>query len=790
MIEKKSGNHLTVSIIVFAIVLGMAMVVNGVLGLSGFEGVYTDALVSRYNIDGEYVKGRIESSLDLGKRLHLMDTTVQPLFAETLSAHSGIEHLYVADAANKILYTTRSSISRSVIPFDCTSAGVDGAPATVRFLDSYFICLPLYTNRTEFTGTLLLEFSERAISTYMDPHIRRTVRTGALMYGVALLLYMLFSFLYVHKEKSERLLSIILLLVSQFGFSFLNLGQYNNALSDEFTVNMQKLARTITGSMEKTVAFMSLDSMSGVNEYLGGRISGNVQSSGIFITDNDMQVLYQSVAQGTPELSEVSLPDPDMTILDFAGTDGAPMKIALRINRPYINGILRDMILDSATVIIVALIFAFILKNFFALKAAARDLLVPKESMDGMQEQTVLRLIQISTFVFMFAAYETLSFIPLYIQEIYRSSGAKLFGLSSTAVESLPISTYMIGIMLAMMVTLFAMRAVSVRRRYIIMSAVFIAGSLLTLTSVNIPMLALARLVCGFGFGGILLSTSSLVIEYTSTRTRGAGFGTNAAAFAAASIASIPVGGVVVNKFGYKAGIWASIVFALLFLLFALTVIPERREACDENTAQKVSLKDFVRIFCSRHIITYILFVNIPFQIIYWGLFQFLLPIYMNDTLKLSQGNIGRILGIFSIVSLFAASISRLADKVKNDKLLIAIGGLAAGLVLVLFGAAHGGFALFIAVMIAMGVDNLFIDSIEELYLESGHVKGISEENLLQSYKVIEKVLSVFIPSVTSLIIVTAGFNVSMLVIGLYSAVGAALFLLFGRNGRWGKKDA
>jgi len=65
-----------------------------------------------------------------------------------------------------------------------------------------------------------------------------------------------------------------------------------------------------------------------------------------------------------------------------------------------------------------------------------------------------------------------------------------------------------------------------------------------------------------------------------------------------------------------------------------------------------------------------------------------------------------------------------------------------------------------------------------------------SEENLLQSYKVIEKVLSVFIPSVISLIIVTAGFNVSMLVIGLYSAVGAALFLLFGRNGRWGKKDA
>ena len=250
------------------------------------------------------------------------------------------------------------------------------------------------------------------------------------------------------------------------------------------------------------------------------------------------------------------------------------------------------------------------------------------------------------------------------------------------------------------------------------------------------------------------------------------------------------MGGVIVNKFGYQGGILVSMVFAVFFLFFAMSSLPAQKTVEEGSGSEKVSIKDFVRIFFSRHIITYILFINIPFQIIYWGLFQFLLPIYMSDTLKLSQGNIGRILGIFSVVSLFAASVSRLADVVKNDKLLIAIGACFAGAVLILFGISNGGFLLFFAVMVAMGVDNLFIDSIEELYLESGYVKGISEENLLQSYKVIEKVLSVFVPSVTSIIITSTGFNTSMLIIGLYSAIGGALFILFGRNGRWEKRDA
>lgn len=778
-----------INIPVFALIFVIAMCVNGILGLSGFEDVYRDALVSRYSISGEHIKSRVESSLNIGKKIYLLNDVVDSLFAETVMDSSGIEQLYIADKTGKILYSTRNVMNKNMIPFDCAPADSEQKSFTVRFLDSWFICMPLYTHETEFTGTLLIEFSQRAVASFITEYIKQIIKFAISLFIVVFTVYCIFVALYMKTARSERIFSTLLLLCSQLVFSAQNYRQYNNALTDIFNTNMAKLATAVSSAIKDTVAYLPLDEMSGVEEYLQNRIAGNIQCSGIFITDHEMTVCYQAVSSESELRNSIDPSSPDMTVMELEN-GGKPFNLALCINRHLIRQILFDMALDSATVIIVALIFAIILKNFFAFQIRKRDVLTPPATMNDMQEITALRLIQISTFVFMFAAYETLSFIPLYIQDVLNRSGVIPFGLSATTAESLPISTYMFGIMVAMFVTLFGLRHVSVRRRYLLMGIVFILGSVLTVMSQNITIFAIARLICGFGFGGILLSTSSLVIEFTSNRTRGAGFGTNAAAFAAASIASIPVGGVIVNKFGYAAGILVSVVFAAIFLLFAFFSLPEKTYSAEEsNEKRSVSAKDFVRIFFSRHVLTYILFVNIPFQIIYWGLFQFLLPIYMSSTLSLSQGNIGRILGIFSVVSLAAASVSRLADKVKNDKLLIAVGGLSAGAALVLFGMMNGGFLLFLVLMVAMGIDNLFIDSIEELYLESGSVKGISEENLLQSYKVIEKVLSVFVPAVTSVIIATSGFNMSMCVIGAYSLAGAVLFVLFGRNGRWEKKN-
>ncbi len=799
MVTVKDRNSFFTGISVFAVILALGLMVNGALGISGFEGVYQDALVSRYNIDGKYIKTRIESNLNLGKKLYLLENTVKPLFTQVLDSSAGIEHLYVIDEQNKILYSSRTVISQQKVPFNYhegESVPIDeNSPYTCKFLDSTFICIPLYS-ADAFAGSILMEFSRKSVSNFIQPYTRNSLRIGLILFLVALVLYIIGCSAFSSGERFENFFTIALLLTSQIIFSLFNYNSYNSALSSIFNANMERLGHSVSTAIHDPLEMEgSFDNIKDIDVYLEERISGNDQCSGIFIIDKDNAILHKAFNTKETDSGFLNLTDSDITVVDVTPADSSYYyRLGLRINRPLINSILRDMALDSGTIIIVALIFAFILKSFIVLVQNKSDILIAPKEMSPAQAKTALRLIEISTFLFMFAAYETLSFIPLYIQNVFRTSGGYFMGLSSETVESLPVTTYMVGIMVAMFFTLFLMKQVSVRKRYVIMSSIFIAGSLLTIFSKDILLFSVSRLISGFGFGGVLLSTSSLVIEYTSSRTRSAGFGTNAAAFASASISSIPIGGVVVNKFGYEAGIIVSIVFACAFLIFALSCLPEKKRAVAKKNGKivkvrNVTVKDFFRVFFSRHILTYIVCINIPFQIIYWGLFQFLLPLYMSDTLKLSQGNIGRILGIFSVISLFAASVSRLSDRVKNDKLLIALGACCAGVAMIAFGYGSGGFIMFIVIMIAMGIDNLFIDSIEEVYLESGRIKHVSEENLLQTYKVIEKVLSVFIPSFTSIIIATSGFNKSLMVIGLYSAIGASLFLLLGKNGRWGKKN-
>ncbi len=812
----------------FSAILMFAFIVSAILDLSGFESTYRDSLVRQFNIQGESVKGRIESSLNLGKRLYLLESQAAVYFYDAMRENPDIRHFYVADRNDRVLYTTRSVINERAIPFYLEKHGDLGEgearppSVTVRFMDVYYVCIPLYSEDHLFEGTLLLEFSADLISQYMYKAFMHVFKTMITLFFASLVLYVLFFRLLPYSKKVEAGITVVLLLAALLTFSVSNYQYYNENITATFTKNMSVLAKSIAEDFQKPLDYsVQLEDLGNPDEYLAGRIDGNPQCSAIYITDVNLRMLYAAGVDNTVEdayMTRFTRQDNDLTIIPLTSSYGNGY-LVLRLNRPLINQILNDTALDSGTIIIVSLIFTFILRDLFAFMAGLKQLKKRRRVLSARDSEESMRLIKISTFIFMFAAFVPLSFMPLLIQDSYVFTPPSVavssiltpmenfilhtFFLNAEGAVSTGMSFYMLGVLAAMLLSLFVLKGRSIRFRYVLMTSFFIAGTLLMMWAENFYLLMAARLVCGFGYGGILLNTSSLVIRYTNSSTRGSGFGTNAAAFAAASICSIPVGGIVVNKFGYAAGLGVSAAFAALFLIFSITCIKDRRgtdgkilpatsDGASDNeadaSAKGVTAREFFRILFSRHVLVYLIFINIPFQLIYVGLFQFLLPLYMNDTMGLSQGNIGRLLSLFCIVSLSAASIAKLSDRVKNDKLIIAAGALIAGAVLIAFNQfPQGGFFLFVGVLIAMGLDNVSIDAVEELYVSSGNVKRISEENLLQTYKVIEKVASVFIPSLTTFIMLS-GFSTSMLVIGLASALGALIFLLLGVNGRFLKR--
>jgi predicted MFS family arabinose efflux permease len=795
----------------FGAIIVMAFAVNGVLDISGFETTYRSSLVAQFSIQGEEIKAKIESSLNLGKKLFLLGDQVQDYFYNTMRQSTDIEHFYVADKNNNILYSTRASLRQRIIPFafergvdiDSTANGQRSPPVTVRFLDACYICIPFYSENTTFEGTLLIEFSESVITNYMYKTAKSIAFFAFILLALALAAYFLLYRLIPSPPRTAHVtgLTIILLLASQITFSFHNYNFYNNAISGVFTKNITVLAKSIAENAQKSLDYnIGLTSLGKAKEYLAKRIEASPQCADIYITDINLKVLYEAhIDDNSPPRARLTRQDRDLSMLPLTSMYGSGY-LVLRLNRPMINTILRNTALDSGTIIVVSLILAFIMKDFLAFVGGLGALKRTNTRLSSGYKEDSLRLIEISSFLFMFAAFEPLAFMPLYIQHVWTQNppGSAIAAvLNEQTALSLPIGSYMLGVFSAMLLVLFVLKKMSIRNRYILMTTVFALGSVLTIFSTHILYLIAARFVSGFGYGGVLLSTSSLVIAYTDGKSRSEGFGTNAAAYAAASICAIPIGGIVVNKFGYEAGMVLSIVFALVFLAFSFFCISkagagsaETESAVAENTGGgTVSVKQFFRILFSRHILNYLFAMNFPFQLIYYGMFQFLLPIYMSNTLGLSQGNIGRLLSVYCVVSLSASWLGRFADRFKNDKLILVFGSSIAGIALVAFRfLPNGGLLFFAVVIVAMGIESVTIDALEEVFVSSGGIEGVSEENLLQTYKVIEKVLSIFIPTITGFIIAVSGFSSSMFIIGVVSLAGAVVFYFLGKNGRWKKQ--
>lgn len=787
----------------FILVLVLAFGLNGILDIAGFESTYLESIINQYTIQGEAAKNKIETSLNLGKKLHLLKDQYDDIFYSILKQNSGIMHFYVANADSKIVYTTRLGSNRIDVPFviehtrDLRSGENRPSVNTVKFLNVYYICISLFSENRSFQGTLIAEFSEAAISAYV-------YKVGITVFKFALILilcsivsYLLLSWVFASKPKAEAVILVIILLTSQSIFTIHNNALYNRIITSVFNKNMSVLAKSVADELRTPLDYgIRINNLGDANSYLAKHIQGNPQCSDAYITDGNLNILFEAHRNASikniDEYNRLSHHDGDLNTIQLASNYGTGY-LVLRINRSMINGILRDIAMDSVTIIVVALIFAFILKDLFAFMAA-RKLITKNHAVVEVSEfeKYNLRLIKISTFLFMFAAFETLSFMPILIQNIYYKNPIDIFGLSEETIVSLPMSVYMFGIMFSMFVSIFALKKLNVWKRHIIMAVIFIIGSAAAIFAKTFVVFTAFRFITGVGYGGVLLNLASIVMYYTSAKNRSVGFGTNAAAFAAASICSIPVGGLIVNKFGYHTGILVSVAFGVLFLVFSIVcVISEKGKnaASEKISEERFSFAEFLVIMRSKFVIVYILCINIPFQLIYVGLFQFMLPIYMNDSLRLSQNNIGRILSIFSIVSLGAAIVSRLSDWAKNDKLLLAIGASLVGIVLIVFGLyPEGGMFLFFAIMIGMGIDNLFIDAIEEVYISNGNIKNVSEESLIQSYKTIEKIVSVFIPTITGLIIAHTGFYVSVLLIGLWCVIGASSFVFLGYNGRWKKE--
>lgn len=793
------------------VIVGMIVVIlvsqclNLVLGFSSFENTYRTSLISRYGIIGKEMKTLIETSVNFGKPIKKF-SGMDDIFTKIRNHEKNIDNLYVSLPNGRILYSTDGTAVDQKINIDTmpvfTREQLNDS-RTVLLKNDYLIMFPVFKNNTTWVANIYIQFKKKLITDKVKAMILYNLKYFFIILGAAVCILSIVLIIVnlrigtdaKSKKRALRFSYLIIgfgLVSSQLVYSYNN-NQYFEEMSIAiFKENVLTLSNVSRNNLEYFIDIgLPVDRLKKAEAFLNDRLKNVPECKEMIVTDIKGRVLYRSDRILMDSILEpMSYLSKTEEVIDLGTTESRiviPIRmeyervgyIIAKFNKELIDDTVFDLTLDALTVIAVAIIFSFQLLLLFSLIFSEKKATIS----DGKGDEVIFKVIRLTSFIFFFAELIPLSYIPIFIKKLYEANPIQIAGFSPDTMISLPISAYMLGLSFAMFLTGFVSRKLPVRNIFFIFGGMLVTGALGSAFSQNIVHLIIFRFISGMGYGGCMMNGSNLVVRTTNSSNRATGFGYWSAGYAAAIICAISIGGVIVARLGYRTGMMVSSAFAVLFIIFIALNIKKSVKEPELRDEEKFNIKEVFYIFKNRSLIANLLFSSIPFQLVYIGIYQYIFPLYMSNE-GISQANIGRILTIFGLIYLFTPMISKIADKIRNDKLFIITGNFIIGIFLVFF-AFSESFYMFITAILAIGLGTMIGDAVEESYITSSkEAKEIGEAKLLSIYVTFEKISAIIVPIVTGLLITTLSYTKSIIVIGFIILGCVTLFSILGRNMR------
>lgn len=814
--SRRPGNNLPVIVIGAVVVLVIAQALNWALSISSFEKTYRESLVSRYGLIAKEFKTQVERDVNFGKPVHLLGN-IRSIFAAIGSLDEDIKALYVTYPDGRIISSTETEaegkiLGRGRIPPFAERPAQDELYRTelTRIGGSYIISLPVYYDEAFLQGGVHVRFEDQLIVERIGRLIRGSLDYFALVLGVAaaLLILLLLGVSVFSKNLPPRQARfagnaaiIAALLAAQLAYASLNNAYFEKNFISAFEENVAGLSRILRNGMEKVLqAGIPVGRMKKAELLLAKSVENSRESASIGIADGEGNYLYYASQEGTwsvlenPEASQPARQELTESqvkrITPLSGGRETDGYLIITVNEKLIRDRLRELLYDALTILAVSLIFSLELIRLLSLLVRPAPVhegaaLPPEETMSR-----GLQIIRMASFVFFFAALIPLSFLPALIESVYAQHPVRIFSLSRETIVSLPIAAYMFGITLFIPATGFLTRRLSTKSIFLLSGGLFIAGTLLTAFAARIGLLVAARFIAGLGYGGTITNSTNLILRSTTEKNRSTGFGMWSAGFAAATICAISIGGVIVNRLGFTVGILVAAAAAVLLIVFYLVTLKsdEAAPAKRGEGAAFSGFKDLLEVFRNRSLVMNLLFSSVPFSLAYIGLFQYIFPLYMGSS-GVSAADIGRILTIYGLISLATPLISRIADRIRNEKRLIIIGNTITGLSLLAFFLASifapqiNPVLLLLPAILGIGLGGMMIDAVEESFIVSSReARAMGEAKLLSIYTTYDKIISIAVPVTAGILISGFGFTGSIGIIGAFTAAGVVFFALFARN--------
>ena len=404
-------------------------------------------------------------------------------------------------------------------------------------------------------------------------------------------------------------------------------------------------------------------------------------------------------------------------------------------------------------------------------------------------ERSTVRAIAIenirwSFFLLIFAESLSLSFFPIFVAQFYDPA----FGLPLHVVIGIPITVFMLVWAITMPFAGTWCDRIGYRLAFSIGAAMTTIGLALTAYSTSLADLLLWRSITAVGYGIVYVTTQAYIAVFVSTKEGTQGQAMFLASFFAGSLSGAAIGGILVDRLGFSTTFLLS---AGLSATAALYVLHSLGDETGRTVARRsLVLGDFKLLLRHKYFAIVTFPSAVPAKVALAGFLYYSVPLYLKG-LGYSQSITGRVMMAYGLaIILIGPMVARLADRARTRCWrFVMLGGYAAALAMTMPLLVDDMKGVVIAV-IGLGVAHaigvspqmtLINDRCDETVREVGQATAVG------IFRLVERIGTITGPILLGAMIALSGFVSAFVVLALLTFATTTLFTLLLW---WSDRDA
>lgn len=810
-----------------------ALVLNMALSTLSLEKIYTDSLISEYTVIGRYYSRKIERSLSFGKILPKF-IGMPKLLNDIKKQNQKIYQIFVFSVEKEPLFSLNQDMPSSasaILDQEVASRLQNMSDDFWHYKDSSYHLIFALSGGSSFAknvqGYMEIVLPELIVKNKIEELIIASGKLLVIFSVSSALVFLLLALLFLPAGRKNRkytfslktrtlLATSLVLILSQVGFSYFDVSGFRDRYFENIREKCQAMGKLLQIDVNYLLGLgIPINRMVGIDNLLRDILVFTPDLSDISIVDKVGDSLYRVEAKnskgipGSDSHAAGAVEPKNGSRRRFSHSDGKtnyrialPVQksgqpagyVHLHISKSFVFAKIRDLVFDSATVVVVSLLIGFEFVFFLIAHIITRgERLAPEASPSKDAGELPTNIAEqgeghiyarTAAFIYAFSMALSMSFLPIYAEDLY----TPILGLTKEIVIGLPISAEMLFVAIS-----FTLGGVWLDRKGWFWP--FLVGAVITGTGVylcglarGITELIIYRAAVGFGYGLVVMATQSLVIHMSSQETRSSAITALEAGFFSGFISSTAVGGMLADRMGFRHVFFLGSVLSILAILFVLIFLKNLRNiglgetdrpTLPATTDERVGLLSVLK---DREVVETLLLSAIPAALCLVGFLYFASPLFLTSA-GVRQSDIARLMMIYGLCMVYVApAINRWVDSLANKKIPIVAGGILGGSALLSFYYLNS-VLMFVVILLLFSISGgMSYGARISLVSEAESSKSAGVGKALGIFNSMERLGNIFGPILVGGMITAFGITRAISNVGLIYLVGAILFAVLARK--------